>query len=251
MHFVIAVRFGPPPIRIEQARTNMTLRIVVGLICVMLSVTVFDFATRAVAQPVETSGEIAPMPCEPAAPGYDCFGSALPDEEVTDLAVPDRPYHLSFSPTGEYAIAATASEYWSNLEAHLWRVSGSEVTPVLTLPLSMDSNAPQTWFTPDGAWVLLCDEHALWRVDLRSGVQNDLSQWHSPWCRFDLSPDGRLLASVENETVILVRDIESMTQTHRFSSHRTQVTALAFSPSGSRLASGSEGGIGLVWGIDL
>jgi WD40 repeat protein len=75
-------------------------------------------------------------------------------------------------------------------------------------------------------------------------------------CRpFSFSPDGRLLATsggrrgpVRGATPH-VWDLATGRDLRRFAGHRGAVTAIAITPEGRSLVSGSEDGTGLVWDV--
>jgi WD40 repeat protein len=75
-------------------------------------------------------------------------------------------------------------------------------------------------------------------------------------CRpFAFSPDGRLLATAGGPrgpiggSMVRVWDRATGRDLRRFPGHRGSVTAVAFTPDGRSLVSGSEDGTGLVWDI--
>ncbi len=75
-------------------------------------------------------------------------------------------------------------------------------------------------------------------------------------CRpFAFSRDGRLLASAGGRPgpvpgmMVRVWDLGTGGEIRRFTGHRGAITALAFTPDGRSLVSGSEDGTGLVWDV--
>src|SRR5262249_13389907 len=57
-----------------------------------------------------------------------------------------------------------------------------------------------------------------------------------------LSPDGKTLACADNSRIVLW-DVDTQKEREPLVGHEQRISALAFSPDGSRLASGTEAGI--------
>jgi WD40 repeat protein len=63
------------------------------------------------------------------------------------------------------------------------------------------------------------------------------------------SPNGKLVACEARERAVCLLDAETGKERHRFEGHRSRLNALAFSPDGKTLVSGSWDATALVWDI--
>ncbi|MBI3411016.1 MAG: WD40 repeat domain-containing protein [Planctomycetes bacterium] len=70
-------------------------------------------------------------------------------------------------------------------------------------------------------------------------------------CEARFSPDGRLLASAENNHCVVFFETATGLPRRVLSGHRNSVTQLAFTPDGRRLVTLSEDLTGLVWDLSL
>src|SRR5206468_5092649 len=90
-----------------------------------------------------------------------------------------------------------------------------------------------------------------WDVNARSEVTNlpAFNRSHQP-LGVAFSPDSRTLAYNENEYgAILLWDIASRSVIGRLTGHQSFVIALAFSPDGQTLASGSQDRTARLWNL--
>jgi hypothetical protein len=174
---------------------------------------------------------LATAPWHGAAPGpKDAPGSFTLWESATakklcTVPVPTgHPYRLLFSPDGRMLATASSRNGTGSQQSvvYLWPLvkdeSGVRVGParVLAEGLSprLDSGGPAYWF---GDWVF--------------------------------SPEGRTLAVGGAGGVVRLLETASSQDRARFAGHGGDITALAFSPDGYRLASGSRDTTVLVWDV--
>jgi len=130
----------------------------------------------------------------------------------------------------------------------VWDVAGGKVRFKSHKP----EEARCVAFSPDGRW-LACDSGArnvyLW--DLASGkLVAQLDGECSAGTR-DLvfSPDGMLLAQLAWSRDVTLWDVENRDIVGRFDPSPDHSTAIGFSPDGTRLATGNESGVALIWDV--
>ncbi len=109
-------------------------------------------------------------------------------------------------------------------------------------------------FSPDSKWLAFATYFGgvrLWDVNARSEVANLPASHTSPGpLGVAFSPDSRTLAYNENENgAILLWDIASRSEIGRLTGHHDSVSALAFSPDGQTLASGSQDRTARLWNV--
>lgn len=156
---------------------------------------------------------------------------------------------VAFSPHGEW-LATDASN-----QIQLWRTDTWELAH--RLPLPEGDKVLVLKFSPDGKWLAgisfsnRVQEVVVWQVSqwtvvhrLRGG------RFQSFWSALDFSPDGKALAIGDANQRLQVVDLASGTT--KFSipqAHSEGITALAWSPEGSIIASGSgfSGGTIQLW----
>jgi len=113
--------------------------------------------------------------------------------------------------------------------------------------LAMDAN-------PDGSRLAIAGESGGLQVfDLESGAHppgvesTGLAGHGATTSAVAYSPNGRYLASGDDDGVIVVRDALNWDILHNLSGHVTQVTGLAWSPGSERMASSSRDGSVRLW----
>jgi RNA polymerase sigma factor (sigma-70 family) len=144
---------------------------------------------------------------------------------------------LAFTPDGRTLAGATHGGV-----VHFWDpASGAESRPQLKLPRHCDLAV----FSPDGRTLAVGNmSGTISLYELATGKECLRCQGF-PFC---FSPDGRLLASGRG-AAIAVWDLASGEEIGRFSGHRGDIAALAFSTDGTRLVSGSQDTTALVWDL--
>ncbi|HEV3258702.1 MAG TPA: WD40 repeat domain-containing protein [Gemmataceae bacterium] len=188
-----------------------------------------------------------------AAVGYDVV-------YVWDAATGKRRYHLegkrgtdgaALSPDGKTIATTYASNTGARSGIQLWDQASGKVLRDLpinkawvpTLAFSADSKTLAA--LTDSQWA---DRGGLILWDLPAGIQRfRLPKVDAIALAF--SPDDKLVACEAREHAVCVLDAKTGKVRHSFAGHRARVSALAFSPDGKMLVSGSWDATALVWDI--
>ena len=180
------------------------------------------------------------------------LGSMDPDlvDSVNTVAV---------SPTGDLVVAAFADQ-----KAELRNSSTGGLVATLTTP-NVELHAAA--FTADRTALVLAGLAPVAdRGERLAGERSggyigvwDLSRRSPRWERIsgdtnkirgvDVSPDGRLIATADNEESVTLWDVDHGTPIRRMQGHRRLVSSVAFSPDGGRVASASWDQTAKVWDV--
>jgi WD40 repeat protein len=103
-------------------------------------------------------------------------------------------------------------------------------------------------YAPNGGQLAIApdSEIVLWDI-LRKSIVWKVSQTDMSEMAF--SPDGKLLAAGGGSRLVIIRNSHDGTVQHQFASHRSAVSALAFSPDSATLATASRDGAIKLWHI--
>ena len=63
----------------------------------------------------------------------------------------------------------------------------------------------------------------------------------------DVSPDGKTAAAGAVDSLLILIDVETRKYKRLFGGHSSSVKSVAYSPDGTRLASGGEDGTAMIW----
>ena len=157
----------------------------------------------------------------------------------TMLNVEVSPSIMRFSPDGKLlAVAGTGAKYREAVE--LWEVATGRLK--MSIDTEHTDRIIRVAFSPDGLTLVTSSEDQtikLWNV--RTGRSNALF----PGIMFFFSPDGRLIATVDHDTVKL-GDVENGIEVGTLKGARYPV---AFSPDGRVLATAGEKNTVLLWDV--
>ncbi len=148
--------------------------------------------------------------------------------------------HVTFSSDGK--TLASGSGFSHDNTLCLWdTTSGEHKSPLITPHKSITRRGIRKInsivFSPDGKTV----ENIDWYV----------SNFTSDPDGGTISPDQRMIASISDVNIIRLLDVASKKYIHIFTGHTSHVNAVAFSPNGQTLASGSSDGTILLWDAEF
>jgi WD40 repeat protein/serine/threonine protein kinase len=156
------------------------------------------------------------------------------------------------SPDGRW-LATASRKYGEGQPVLLWNLATHEISTTLTSNFWLRPGS--ITFSPDTKWLAFGTVFGgvrLWDVKARTEVTNLPSMgdgWTGP-LGVAFSPDSRTLAFNENEYgEILLWDIARRSVMTRLTGHQSFVIALAFSPDGQTLASGSQDRTARLWNV--
>ncbi|GAB4501723.1 MAG: PQQ-binding-like beta-propeller repeat protein [Anaerolineales bacterium] len=256
----------------REKRTNLIVRILLGISLVALIVAVLMFIRAVQAQNLAETRQLAadsvgmleinPQQSvilalqamehsDPPRPeAVDAMHRALPAVRLirTLSGHSDRVYAVSVSPNGKWVASASRDGTVKVWEAQ----SGAILQDFLVNP---DPNpesygATSVAFSPDGKWLAAADgqgeivlwDTATWQEQLRKFNAHAGVIWSIAF-----SPDSRLLASGGEDNLAKTWNLPDLSEAQTFSGHRKLLEAVTFSPDGSRLASASDDRSAKVW----
>jgi WD40 repeat protein len=184
------------------------------------------------------------------------------EQQVISLNLGPLVAPLALSPDGKIVAAGGVAGY---LDVQLWDTATGKVLHTLTTPVEIQIRqriaqaAVMIAFAPDGKLLatraMNSSSICLWDVASWKLVRHLNAD--NRWNRIEFSPDGRTLAvggsvfgstDLEDNKVSLWQVATGRERTH-FLGHRGGISSLAFSPDGTRLASGSADTTILIWDV--
>jgi WD40 repeat protein len=179
---------------------------------------------------------------------WDTATGQLLSRLPVDPAVTGRPPPLFF-PDGKAVLLATSQ---GNELAVYDAATGSRVRALATPADSHSANWSGMAVSPDGRTIAAQRQggHHVWFWDAATGavlgshqIADATSSW-VPILRF--SPDSKRLA-VTADRLVLILDVATRGRTQLLRGHEAEVKAVAFSPDGSRLLTGSDDRSAILW----
>ena len=175
---------------------------------------------------------------------FEVVGAPLPGPEGALT-------RLSFSPGGRSIAAVTDHDLGAGLVpavALVWDVAqGGE--PIVQYPFSAANRERDVAFLPDSRRILVAGSTA--RRSSRS-PRGRIGQITAPPTPIAINPDGRTLAAAlaANQGVTIgLFDLTSGRPSAPLAGHRERLARLAFSPDGTRLASGADDHLVMLWDV--
>lgn len=186
-------------------------------------------------------------------------------KQVRELAGNPSIYRLAFSPDGKTLVmgAGAGRRELGQNTIRAWETATGEEQNLIHQ--EEQSGVTSVAFSPDGR-MLAASNYSNWIClwELYTGRERLAIKHPGTVTTIAFSHDGRLLASANNGDVssippnmrdnlnregVHVWDVLTGKEVHRYEGHRGGITALAFSPGGKELVSGSHDTTALIWNL--
>ncbi len=167
---------------------------------------------------------------------------------VQTLAGPGGPLHSVAWQAGGGRIAAGSAD------GSLWVWDAATFQPAVTL-FAGPQEVTAVALHPGGqqaASALADGQVVLWKLDVPAPRMLGAAPDESATAAMAVSRDGRLVATAGTaggQPAVLVRELATGNTVHTLVGHTAAVTAVAFSPDGSRLVSGAQDNTARVWNV--
>ena len=208
---------------------------------------------------VSPDGSLAAMSYSTGAIGERAFELHIVDMTTFDVIdtlsglVEAPPTRLSFSPDGRYIAAVTDSDLSGagviDAFALVWDLERGG-GPVVQYPFSAPNFQRDAAFLPDSKRILVAGDDGTAVVDIASGRKvGQIDGAHPP---IAISRDGTMLAAATDLTpgvVIGLFDVTSGQRSAVLAGHQERLVRLAFSADGTKLASGADDRLVMVWDV--
>jgi WD40 repeat protein len=164
-------------------------------------------------------------------------------EEIGWLMGTDKLTCVAVSPDSSFVAVGC-----ENGEAYVYSLSSRQL--VMTLTEAADEISDLE-FSPDSRHLVVGSHDATVRMyTLATGVVQDYKEHEKRVNAIDISPDGRWIASVSQDTTGTIWPLGNRDVALKLEGHSREVFSIAFSPDNVHLATGAQDGTIIVWRID-
>ena len=169
----------------------------------------------------------------------DITGHNIPDNNGRNLG---RAWALAFSPDGNLLASGGNGNFFA-----LWDARRGTHLHTLTMQQDLPASAALIAFSPDSNTIACGNGRTIELWDVNTGAHLRSFKQHRLAHVVAFSPNGGILASGAN--AIDLWDVKTGEKVKTFAGHINYATALAFSPDGNTLVSGSITGNVRLWNV--
>ena len=149
---------------------------------------------------------------------------------------------IGYSPDG----GRIASAGWMDGSVRLWDAATGRELRVFAKD---EKPVGGVAFAPDGSTLAWHQNAAVRLCDAATGENTQVIRTECEYASVAFSPDGRLLAFLDNLTRIRLWDVEARRETRVLEGHSRRIHAIVWSPDGRRIASAGEDRTVRIWDV--